>query len=377
MPDPISTAEQQAATSSPDKGPTASDEDEATAAAPPAAAHGSSTSAPLRSPTIDGTAFGAYYFAHDCGEPYERSDHWLGFFGGIADHVVRELRPLSALDAGCAIGMLVEALRRRGVDAEGVDISAWAVEQAPPDVRTHCRVASLTEPLPRRYDLITCIEVVEHMSVADARAAVATMCAATDRILLSSSPIDYGEPTHLNVQPPEHWSALLAAHGFVRNLDYDASYITPWAALYERSTAPLPEVVRGYDRAWWRLRSEVDELRSRVLGMQSQLEAASAGDAPGAGEERAALEQAAARAGDLQREQIRLREEILRLRDLVVGGESELGVARGRVAELEALIQHYVGVEARLDAVLRSHSWRVMWYAGLPVRKLRTLRGRR
>jgi SAM-dependent methyltransferase len=375
VPDPISTAAQQAAASSREPPLAGGDEAEASAPFSPSdAATVSPRGSTARRPNVDETNFGEYYFRHDCGEPYERSEHWLEFFDGIADHVVRELRPLSVLDAGCAIGMLVEAFQRRGVDAEGLDISAWAIEQAPPDVREHLRVASLTEPLPRRYDLITCIEVVEHMSPADGRAAVDTMCAATDRILLSSSPVDYGEPTHLNVQSPEHWSALLAGHGFVRNLDYDASYITPWAALYERSTAPVPEVVRSYDRAWWRLRSEVDELRSRVLAMQSQLESTSAGDATDDdADERAALEQAK----ELRHERAQLREQILRLRDLVVGGESELGVARGRVAELEALVQHYVGVEARLNDVVQSHSWRVMWFAGLPVRKLRSRRGRR
>ena len=195
-----------------------------------------------------------------------------GVLRAIADRIVRELQPSSVLDAGCAKGFLVEQLRERGVDASGIDMSEHAIAEVHESVRDHCRVASLTEPLDRRYDLITCIEVLEHLPAAEARAAVDNLAAATDRLLLSSSPADYGEPTHLNVQPPEHWSALLAADEFLRDLDYDASYITPWAALYTRRPTSTPEVVRAYDRSWWRLRHEISELREPVVEMQGRLE---------------------------------------------------------------------------------------------------------
>ncbi|MGN6663805.1 MAG: hypothetical protein ACTHK6_06335, partial [Solirubrobacterales bacterium] len=57
--------------------------------------------------TGDQPEYGAYYYRHDCGIPYERNEHWLGFFNGIADRIVRDLRPASFLDAGCAMGFLV------------------------------------------------------------------------------------------------------------------------------------------------------------------------------------------------------------------------------------------------------------------------------
>jgi 2-polyprenyl-3-methyl-5-hydroxy-6-metoxy-1,4-benzoquinol methylase len=73
--------------------------------------------------------FDARYYATGCGRPYGRDAVWTAFFGGIADRIVTVLRPGRTLDAGCAWGLLVEALRARGVDAYGFDVSSYAIGQ--------------------------------------------------------------------------------------------------------------------------------------------------------------------------------------------------------------------------------------------------------
>jgi SAM-dependent methyltransferase len=218
-------------------------------------------------------AYGAYYFAHDCGTPYQRDDAWLRFFGEIAAQIVRQIAPKTVLDAGCAMGFLVESLRDRGVEAFGLDLSPYAIERVRADMRTCCRVASITEQLPRRYDLIVCIEVLEHLTPAEAEAAVANLCAHTGDLLISSTPDDYKEATHINVQPPEYWAEILARHGFFRDVDFDAWFITPWAARFRRTEEPAHRVVRDYERALWQARREVSQLRRRAGEMQQELAA--------------------------------------------------------------------------------------------------------
>ena len=137
----------------------------------------------------DQPVFDAYYYAHSCGRPYGRDDAWLRFFATIADRIVFDMAsnrgqtgvrpgsdrgqtPLRVLDAGCAMGLLVEALVARGVDADGVDISEYAIAQAAPEVRNRCHVGSLTTALDGQFDLIVCIEVLEHMPADDAAAAL-------------------------------------------------------------------------------------------------------------------------------------------------------------------------------------------------------------
>jgi hypothetical protein len=301
--------------------------------------------------------YGAYYYRHDCGIPYERNEHWLSFFGEIADRLVRDLHPSSHLDAGCAMGFLVEAMHKRGVDAWGVDISEYAISQVDDSVADRCRVASLAEPLDRRYDLITCIEVVEHIPPEEADEVIANLCASTDRLLLSTTPSDYGEATHLNVQPPEAWSAALAREGFFRDLERDFSYITPWAALYTRADEPREETVRRYDRAWSRLRQEATEVRGALLETQNRLAEL---------EKEEGIEDRP----ELLRQLDALREENLRLRDLLVGKDVQLGAAQGALAQHEDNSRRVMGAAARIQS-------RIPGFMRLVGAVLRRIQGRR
>ncbi len=306
--------------------------------------------------------YGAHYYEHDCGTPYERNDHWTDFFGGIADRIVKDLKPASVLDAGCAMGLLVEQLVRRGVDAWGVDISKYAITQVHESVADLCRVASLVEPLDRRYDLVVCIEVVEHMPADEARVAIANLCAASDRVLFSSSPFDYAEPTHLNVRPPEDWSAEFAEHGFFRNLDHDATYIAPWSVLYERRSADPRDLVRNYDRSYWRLSNEVAQLRTSLVQLHERLEGV-AGD----GGTSSMQERLEAR----DRTIMELRERLLGMRDTIIAVEASKGeIAGERDLYLAQLAGRDAAVE-HLEAVMASRTWKTMWKVMAPYRALR------
>lgn len=214
------------------------------------------------------SSFNAFYYANCCGKPYERNAEWLSEFGRLADRIVADMHPVRVLDAGCAIGLLVETLRDRGVDAWGIDISSFAIASADEHVRPYCREGSIAAPFDGRFDLITCIEVVEHMPPVEAERAIANICAHTDDVLFSSSPLDHREPTHINVNGPEHWAEMFARNGYIRDVDYDASFLTPWAARFRRSSAPLHRVVRDLERRAWQ--SSVAERDARAYAVEVQ-----------------------------------------------------------------------------------------------------------
>jgi GT2 family glycosyltransferase len=183
---------------------------------------------------VHGTAghpYDRHYFETALGPvPYDREHpQWMEFFGTVADHIVAEIKPRRVLDVGCAKGFLVEALRDRGVETFGIDISAYAIGEVRPDIRPYCRVASAVDPFDDKYDLIVCIEVVEHLKDDEGRRAIANICGSAGDVLFSSTPDDFTEPTHVNVRPRSWWMERFAEHGFQIDLAFDAGCLSAHA----------------------------------------------------------------------------------------------------------------------------------------------------
>lgn len=192
-----------------------------------------------------------YYSPTGTTIPYEEPEHWTPFFGMIANHIVNDLHPKTVLDAGCAMGYLVAALRDRGVEAYGIDISEYAISQVREDIQPYCAVGSLTEPfpesLPDRYDLVVTIEVLEHLYAEDGKKAIKKLCELSDQVLFSSTPDDYTEKTHVNVQQREYWARLFAENGFFDDLSYRPTYLTYYATLFKKNDNLLRQI-EDYER---------------------------------------------------------------------------------------------------------------------------------
>ena len=250
----------------------------------------------------DAGDYSAVYYHSYAGPPYTYDEpHWKNFFGAIADSLVALFDPSTSYDAGCAKGFLVRELAARGVDARGGDISASAISEAPAGLAERLEVRDLTVPFDDRYDLISCIEVLEHMSAHDARLAIANICAATDLVLLSSTPEGFAEPTHVNVRPAAGWAQDFAVHGFFRRTDVDASFLSPWAVVLQRTDVTTAELATRYEGYVSALSREVLEKRRALLDAQRLVDEQSA----------PALREAAA----LRAEADGLRAEIVRLQD--------------------------------------------------------------
>lgn len=197
-----------------------------------------------------------YYESH-CGDEYVRGNGWEEVFANHAEHIVKEIAPKKTLDIGCAKGFLVEALRDRGVEAYGIDISDYAISEVRDDIKPFCKVKSATLPIEEKYDLITCIEVLEHLENEDIAIAIQRMCEATDDIIFSSTPFDYNEASHISVHSPSYWVEQFAYNGFYHDVKYDCSYIAVQTMRFRRAEKTMVDLIRDYESILFEKTQEV------------------------------------------------------------------------------------------------------------------------
>lgn len=183
------------------------------------------------------SGYAAAYFEDygGTGDSYIDNPGQRVFFANVAQRLIQRFHPHSVLDAGCAIGYLVEAFRGAGVAAWGIDASSYAIEHTRHAARPHCKQQSLTDPINGTYDLVTCIEVLEHIEPQDAHAAIANLCSVTDNVVFSSTPSDTFEPTHLNVRAADYWTMLFGRQKFRPDPLFTAPWLTEWAVHFRRT----------------------------------------------------------------------------------------------------------------------------------------------
>ena len=157
------------------------------------------------------------------------------------------------------------------------------------------------------------------------------MCAASDRVLISSTPGHFEEPTHVNVREPAAWAASFAERGFFRRTDVDLSVF-----------GPLGSAIRA---------SRLDSARSRIPIRALRLPDARRSPREACGTT-GCSPQARASPAILRRQldevtaaNLELRHNLLTSRDHAIGAEAEAG-------QLAAL--GYEQAAAELDEVRRS-----------------------
>lgn len=83
------------------------------------------------------------------------------------------LVPRKHVDVGCGKGFLVQAMRRQGADSFGIDFSEALIKRASAEIQGYVRVARtedwLREPFFQGADLITYMEVFEHLPISISR----------------------------------------------------------------------------------------------------------------------------------------------------------------------------------------------------------------
>ena len=131
----------------------------------------------------------------------------------------RFFAPVRTLDVGCALGYVVAVERELDIDAQGVDVSRWAVDHAVPGAAGRLQFANLSSRLPfddAEFDLVTAFETLEHLPPDDVPHALAEIARVSRSYVLATipsfGPNEYGPGGWLNGKVRwdrlEHYDAL-------------------------------------------------------------------------------------------------------------------------------------------------------------------------
>ncbi|NJL70660.1 MAG: class I SAM-dependent methyltransferase [Candidatus Competibacteraceae bacterium] len=126
-------------------------------------------------------------------------------------------QPSSVLDLGTNVGWWLKFFIDCGVkDVLGVDGSNMVEHLQIP--RENFREIDLRADwsLGRRFDLVLCLEVAEHILPESADGLVGRISGHTDRVFWCAAVPNQGGWEHLNEQPAEYWTAKFEARGFAR-----------------------------------------------------------------------------------------------------------------------------------------------------------------
>jgi hypothetical protein len=182
----------------------------------------------------ESNAFDADYFERgvETGKSGYQNYSWLPELTiKMAHHLVLSL-PISAddavLDFGCAKGFLVKALRLLDIQAFGVDVSKYAIEQVDPAVRGYCELISgVDDPrcFSRPYDWVVSKDVFEHLTEEQLRRLLVRAKSEVKKIFAAVPlgkedgsgyvvPAYDQDTTHLIVKPLAWWISVFGECGW-------------------------------------------------------------------------------------------------------------------------------------------------------------------
>jgi SAM-dependent methyltransferase len=147
----------------------------------------------------------------------------------MADSIVRDFTPRTALDVGCGTGALLELLSRKGVVCAGLEYADAAL--------AYCRARALdvrkfdvesAQPLGRQYDVVISTEVAEHLPATLADRFVDLLCAHGRIVVFTAATPGQGGMDHVNEQPHEYWIAKFSERGFVYERERSMQWRDAW-----------------------------------------------------------------------------------------------------------------------------------------------------
>lgn len=134
----------------------------------------------------------------------------------IVPLVIQNLKIQSILDVGCGAGAWLQEYSNQGIsDGMGVDGAYVRAESLLVPVERF-QPRDITQPfdLNRKFDMVQCLEVGEHIPESASKALIGNLVRHGGLVLFSAAIPGQGGENHINEQPYEYWRELFDSYGY-------------------------------------------------------------------------------------------------------------------------------------------------------------------
>jgi SAM-dependent methyltransferase len=152
----------------------------------------------------------------------------------IAESIAEVFSPSSVVDVGCGSGLLLFAMKERGISSRGVNCSRAAL-----DICRRRGLEAMKFDLERdrllhgfRADVAISMEVAEHLPESCADRFVDTLCRIADNVVITAAEPgpSYVGTDHVNEQPNEYWISKFKSRGFRFECELTTQWRKDWKA---------------------------------------------------------------------------------------------------------------------------------------------------
>lgn len=123
-------------------------------------------------------------------------------------------KPSTVLDIGAANGLHTLAFRTHGCSTFGIEGTQHYTRYLDINSDEHL-IQDIRKPfdLHRKFDLVHCVEVLEHIEETYVNTTVTNICKHGDTLFITANPT-LGGIGHVNAKPKIYWIRTFANHGF-------------------------------------------------------------------------------------------------------------------------------------------------------------------
>ena len=136
----------------------------------------------------------------------------------IVPIILQYVKPKSVLDVGCGVGYWLAEFKKYGLSIKGIDGHYVPSDEIVIPEKAFIR-RDLSEGLSLQqsmYDMILCLEVMEHLPNEQSDQIIKRMTELTPVIVFSAAIPGQGGTHHINEQWQSYWSNLFKKYGYVR-----------------------------------------------------------------------------------------------------------------------------------------------------------------